>query len=134
MRTNDAQAQAQTQGQDERPTYREIAHIEPFYDPRTSTLTYVVFDQATRDAVVIDPVLDYDPASGTTWTESFDRVAAYVERERLRLQYVLETHAHADHLSGSRCSRATRPYRRHCSSCRSTTSSSPAARPSARSS
>jgi glyoxylase-like metal-dependent hydrolase (beta-lactamase superfamily II) len=101
MRTNDAQAQAQTQGQDERPTYREIAHIEPFYDPRTSTLTYVVFDQATRDAVVIDPVLDYDPASGTTWTESFDRVAAYVERERLRLQYVLETHAHADHLSGS---------------------------------
>jgi glyoxylase-like metal-dependent hydrolase (beta-lactamase superfamily II) len=76
-------------------------HIEPFYDPRTSTLTYVVFDEATRDAVVIDPVLDYDPATGTTWTESVGRVAAYVERERLRLHFVLETHAHADHLSGS---------------------------------
>ena len=75
--------------------------IEPFYDPRTSTLTYVVFDETTRDAVVIDPVLDYDPATGTTWTESFDRAAGYLERERLRLHFVLETHAHADHLSGS---------------------------------
>jgi len=76
-------------------------HIEPFYDPRTNTLTYVVFDRATRDAVVIDPVLDYDEASGTTWTESYDRVAAYAVREQLRLHFVLETHAHADHLSGS---------------------------------
>lgn len=76
-------------------------HIEPFYDSRTSTLTYVVFDEASRDAVVIDPVLDYDPATGTTWTESFDQVASYIERARLRLHYVLETHAHADHLSSS---------------------------------
>jgi glyoxylase-like metal-dependent hydrolase (beta-lactamase superfamily II) len=76
-------------------------HIEPFYDPRTSTLTYVVFDEATRAAVVIDPVLDYDPATGTTWTESFDRVASYIDRERLKLHFVLETHAHADHLSSS---------------------------------
>ena len=76
-------------------------HIEPFYDSRTSTLTYVVFDAASRDAVVIDPVLDYNQDNGTTWTESFDRVAGYVEREQLRLHYVLETHAHADHLSSS---------------------------------
>lgn len=76
-------------------------HIEPFYDSRTSTLTYVVFDTASRDAVVIDPVLDYNPDNGTTWTESFDRVASYIEREQLRLHYVLETHAHADHLSSS---------------------------------
>lgn len=76
-------------------------HIEPFYDARTNTLTYVVSDPATRDAVVIDPVLDYDPASSTTWTESYDRVSAYVAREQLRLHFVLETHAHADHLSGS---------------------------------
>jgi glyoxylase-like metal-dependent hydrolase (beta-lactamase superfamily II) len=76
-------------------------HTEPFYDPRTSTLTYVVFDEATRDAVAIDPVLDYDPATGTTWTESFDRAASYIEHERLRLHFVLETHAHADHLSSS---------------------------------
>jgi glyoxylase-like metal-dependent hydrolase (beta-lactamase superfamily II) len=76
-------------------------HIEPFFDPGTSTLTYVVFDAATRDAVVIDPVLDYDAAAGTTSAEAYDRIAAYVARERLRLHYVLETHAHADHLSAS---------------------------------
>lgn len=75
--------------------------IEPFYDPRTYTLTYVVSDPATRDAVIIDPVLDYDPASGTTWTESVDRVTAYVAKHQLRVHYVLETHAHADHLSAS---------------------------------
>ena len=76
-------------------------HVEPFYDSRTSTLTYVVSDTTTRDAIVIDPVLDYDPASGTTWTESVDRVTSYLKREALRLHNVLETHAHADHLSGS---------------------------------
>jgi glyoxylase-like metal-dependent hydrolase (beta-lactamase superfamily II) len=76
-------------------------HIEPFYDPRTSTLTYVVFDAASRDAVVIDPVLDYHPENGTTSTESYDRIAVFVERQQLRLHYVLETHAHADHLSAS---------------------------------
>lgn len=76
-------------------------HIEPFYDPRTYTLTFVAFDRTTRDAVVIDPVLDYDPANGCTWTESIDKVIEYVEREQLRLHFVLETHAHADHLSGS---------------------------------
>lgn len=82
-------------------------HIEPFYDPRTSTLTYVVLDEATRDAVVIDPVLDYEPVTGTTSTESFDRVAGYIEHRRLRLHFVLETHAHADHLSSSQLFRRT---------------------------
>jgi glyoxylase-like metal-dependent hydrolase (beta-lactamase superfamily II) len=75
--------------------------IEAFYDDRTFTLTFLVFDPTTRDAVVIDPVLDYDPVSGKTWTESVDRVAALVTKHQLRLHYVLETHAHADHLSGS---------------------------------
>jgi glyoxylase-like metal-dependent hydrolase (beta-lactamase superfamily II) len=75
--------------------------IETFYDERTNTLTFVVHDPATRDAVVIDPVLDYDPASGTMWSESVDRVASFVTQRELRLHYVLETHAHADHLSGS---------------------------------
>ena len=76
-------------------------HIEPFYDARTSTLTYVVSDPVTRDALVIDPVLDYDPANGTTSTESADAVSTYVTRERLRVHFTLETHAHADHLSSS---------------------------------
>jgi glyoxylase-like metal-dependent hydrolase (beta-lactamase superfamily II) len=77
------------------------SQIEAFYDDRTYTLTFVVFDPATRDAVVIDPVLDFDPVSGMTWSESIDRVAAFVTARQLRLRYVLETHAHADHLSGS---------------------------------
>ena len=76
-------------------------HVQPFYDARTSTLTYVVSDPESRDAVVIDPVLDFDPASGKIWTESVDKVSAYLRSRGLRLHLVLETHAHADHLSGS---------------------------------
>ena len=75
--------------------------IEAFHDPATFTLTYVVHDPATRDAIVIDPVLDYDPASSRTSTASVERVAAFVQERGLTLHYVLETHAHADHLSGS---------------------------------
>jgi len=75
--------------------------VLPFFDDRTFTLTYVVFDEATRDAVVIDPVLDYEPVGSYTYTESVDRVAEAVRREQLRVHYVLETHAHADHLTGA---------------------------------
>jgi len=72
-------------------------HIEPFFDEDTSTLTYVVHDG--RSAVVIDPVRDYDPKSGHTSWASAEKVAAYLERERLALPYVIDTHAHADHLT-----------------------------------
>ncbi|HEU0029203.1 MAG TPA: MBL fold metallo-hydrolase [Kofleriaceae bacterium] len=75
--------------------------IEALFDPETFTLTYVVFDPATRDAVVIDPVLDYDVLASRTSTRSVERVAAFVRQRELRMHYVLETHAHADHLSGS---------------------------------
>ncbi|MFO0667505.1 MAG: MBL fold metallo-hydrolase [Polyangiaceae bacterium] len=75
--------------------------IETLFDPATFTLTYVVFDPKTRDAVVIDPVLDYDPLSSTTSTTSLESVDAIIKEYDLRLHYVLETHAHADHLSGS---------------------------------
>lgn len=75
--------------------------VQPFFDARTFTITYVVFDEATRDAVVIDPVLDYEPVGSYTFTESLDRVTEVVRRENLRLHYVLETHAHADHLTGA---------------------------------
>ena len=75
--------------------------IKDFYHPPTYTLTFVVYDPETRDAVVIDPVLDYSPIGSQTSTDSVEQVAAFVEREKLRLHYVLETHAHADHLSGS---------------------------------
>jgi glyoxylase-like metal-dependent hydrolase (beta-lactamase superfamily II) len=75
--------------------------IQEFFDPETSTLTYVVFDPDTRDAIVIDPVLDYDQAGSKISIGSVERVAAVGGDHGRRLHYILETHAHADHLSGS---------------------------------
>jgi glyoxylase-like metal-dependent hydrolase (beta-lactamase superfamily II) len=75
--------------------------VRAFFEPVTFTVTYVVHDPATRDAIVIDPVLDYDPAASQTSTASVEAVAAFIEAEGLRLHHALETHAHADHLSGS---------------------------------
>ena len=76
-------------------------NIQHFYDPATYTLTFVVFDPGTRDAVVIDPVLDYDPIGSRTSTTSVRKVEDFLRAHELRLHWVLETHAHADHLSGS---------------------------------
>ncbi len=78
-----------------------MANIKEFFDPRTWTLTYVVWDPSTRDAVVIDPVLDYDQAASKVWEESANEVIEYIRGNELKLHYILETHAHADHLSGS---------------------------------
>ena len=73
-----------------------------FFDPQTWTVTYVVWDPATRRAAVIDPVLDYDFKSGHTGTASADQVLACVAENALHVDWILETHAHADHLSGAR--------------------------------
>jgi glyoxylase-like metal-dependent hydrolase (beta-lactamase superfamily II) len=75
--------------------------IEAFFDAATSTLTYLVYDPDSRDAIVIDPVLDYDPAASTVSHASLDRLCARVDELGLKLGMVAETHAHADHLSGS---------------------------------
>lgn len=75
--------------------------IETFFDKDTSTLTYVVFDETTKDTIVIDPVLDYEPQSSTVATNSVDTVCQFIKENQLVPRYVLETHAHADHLSGS---------------------------------
>lgn len=75
--------------------------IKTFFDDRTWTFTYVVWDPETHDAVVIDPVLDYEPQASKTWTESAEEVIDFVKGKELNLHYILETHAHADHLSGS---------------------------------
>ncbi|HEY8377946.1 MAG TPA: MBL fold metallo-hydrolase [Nannocystis sp.] len=83
--------------------------IEALFDPRTFTLTYVVFDPATRDAVVIDPVLDYDPFSNQIFSESVDRLSTFLRRHALTLRAILETHAHADHLTSSQVLRARFP-------------------------
>ncbi|MBX3665731.1 MAG: MBL fold metallo-hydrolase [Burkholderiales bacterium] len=77
-------------------------NIQAFFDPQTSTVTYVVADPATARAAVIDPVLDYDFRSGQTSTASADRVIDHVRQQGLQVDWVLETHAHADHLSGAR--------------------------------
>jgi len=73
-----------------------------FFDPRTWTVSYVVWDHATERAAVIDPVLDFDFKSGHTSTASADRLLAYVRDKGLQVDWILETHAHADHLSGAR--------------------------------
>ncbi len=72
--------------------------IQHFFDEQTWTLSYVVHDG--RAAVVIDPVRDYDPKSGcTSWTSS-EKIAAYLDREGVEVPYVIDTHAHADHMTG----------------------------------
>jgi glyoxylase-like metal-dependent hydrolase (beta-lactamase superfamily II) len=75
------------------------ASIEAFFDEATFTVSYLVGDPATKQAVVIDPVLDYDPKSGRTSTASADAILAAAKRGDWRIAYVLETHVHADHLS-----------------------------------
>jgi len=76
--------------------------IEPFFDRGTWTVTYVVADNVTKRAAIVDPVLDFDLTSGHTSTVSADKVAAYVRDRRLTVTWILETHAHADHLSAAR--------------------------------
>ena len=75
--------------------------IKTFFDPATYTLTYVVFDPETKDAIVIDPVLDYDPTSASTSTDSVQNVEIFVRDNGLALRYIFETHAHADHLTAA---------------------------------
>lgn len=73
--------------------------VEPFFHADSSTWTYLVHDPATREAVLIDPVLDFDPKAGRTSTDSAQALLDRVDALGLDLRWVLETHAHADHLS-----------------------------------
>lgn len=75
--------------------------VKHFFDEETYTLTYLVFDSVAKDAVVIDPVLNYDQGSSKINTESIDNLEAVINQKKLKLKYILETHAHADHLTGA---------------------------------
>ena len=75
--------------------------VESFFDELTNTASYVIHDPATRQAAVIDSVLNFDAAAGRTSTGSADAIINYVHREALTVEWLLETHAHADHLSAA---------------------------------
>lgn len=75
--------------------------VKHFFDKATWTLTYVVYDAPGGKAAIIDSVLDYDPKSGRTRTASAEQVVAFVREMKLGVEWILETHAHADHMSAS---------------------------------
>lgn len=78
-----------------------MADVQAFFDPKTATVTYLVVDPLTKAAVIIDPVLDYEPKAARVTTESADRVIGRAAERGLEIVWVLETHAHADHLSAA---------------------------------
>ena len=80
---------------------KEHPEVDGFFEPNTWTVTYVVHQGVGSDCVIIDSVLDYDAKSGRTTTASADQVVAYVRQNQLRVQWILETHAHADHLTAA---------------------------------
>ena len=75
--------------------------VHGIFDPATWTVTYVVHDGPGTACAIVDSVLDYDPKSGRTRTASADKVIEYVQANRLRVEWILETHAHADHLTAA---------------------------------
>ena len=75
--------------------------VKAFFDQGTWTFTYVVYEKPHTPCVVIDSVLNYDPKSGRTKTKSADEVIAFVKEQGLTVDWILETHAHADHLSAA---------------------------------
>ena len=81
-------------------------HIQAFFDPATWTVSYVVHAEGHTQCAIIDPVLDYDAASARTRTKSADAIIAWVREHGLQVEWILETHAHADHLSAA-------PYLKH---------------------
>lgn len=80
---------------------RSALHVEGFFDPATWTISYIVLDKGTKQCALVDGVLDYDPKSGRTSHASADLLIARVRELGATLQWILETHVHADHLSAA---------------------------------
>ena len=75
--------------------------VQSFFDPATWTVSYVVYEKEGSACAIIDSVLDYDPKSGRTRTTSADKLISFVQEKNLQVEWILETHAHADHLSAA---------------------------------
>jgi glyoxylase-like metal-dependent hydrolase (beta-lactamase superfamily II) len=75
--------------------------VQPFFDINTGTMTYVAYDEPGAPCAIVDSVLDYDPNAARTSTRSADAVIAFIREQRLSVEWILETHAHADHLSAA---------------------------------
>lgn len=84
-----------------------VPRVHSFFDQATFTVSHVVTDPTTKACAIIDPVLDYDPASGRTSTKSMDELLTYVRAEGLTPQWILETHVHADHVTAAHLLRTT---------------------------
>lgn len=75
--------------------------IKDFFDQNTSTISYVVHDEKTNKCAIIDPVMDYEPASGKVFYESVTKIIKFIQENNLQLEWILETHIHADHLTAA---------------------------------
>jgi glyoxylase-like metal-dependent hydrolase (beta-lactamase superfamily II) len=75
--------------------------VNGFFEKRTSSIQYVVADPGTKRCAIIDPVLDFDPKSGATATHSADELLSFLAREGYELEWILDTHPHADHFSAA---------------------------------
>lgn len=75
--------------------------VEAFFDNRTNTFSYVIYDSDTKSAAIVDSVLDYEQNGATIFYESANKIIDYIENNQLNVEWILETHAHADHLSAS---------------------------------
>ena len=76
--------------------------VAGFYEPRSCSIQYVVSDPATKACAIIDPVLDFDEKSGSVATHSADAILAHVAEQGLKVEWILDTHPHADHFSAAR--------------------------------
>lgn len=86
---------------DTAPETTLIPQVKAFFDPATNTITYIVRDPSSNACAIIDPVMDFDHAAARLTYENADQVIAYVQANDLKLEWLIETHVHADHLSGA---------------------------------